>query len=135
MDHVPVKILQRVRWALVAYNGVLVVAYFLATLLFKNIDAAAGFTIIIAGTALLQVIYEICDSTILFKENYVAKTWLSLAFALIMTFIAVQATGSGYYPICWCAYYLWSYAQYPTNIVGSVGAQPQFAKQCNCGDP
>ncbi len=93
MNHVPVKLLQRVRWALVAYNGILLAAFASYTVFLGKTEAFQGFGAVIIGLAILQIIYEICDSTILFKESYWPKTWLSLAFALIQTFIIVQATG------------------------------------------
>lgn len=93
MNHVPVKLLQRVRWALVAYNGVLLVVYVLLTLVLKRVEPAPGFDMVIAAVAILQAIYELCNSTFLFRDNYLAKTWLSLSFSLILTFIIAHATG------------------------------------------
>lgn len=93
MNHVPVKLLQRVRWALVLYNVLLLGAFAAYTVILGKTDAFQGFGAVIIGLAILQVVYEICDSTIVFRDNYWPKTWLSLAFALIQTFIIVQATG------------------------------------------
>lgn len=94
MNHVPVKLLQQIRWALVVYNGVLLAAFAGYTMILGRTDAFQGFGVIIVGLGLLQAIYEICDSTVLFKDSYWPKAWLSLAFALIQTFIIVQATGT-----------------------------------------
>ncbi len=93
MNHVSVKLLQRVRWALVMYTVALLAAFVVMDFVLHRANAVPGFTIIIGGLAVLQLIYEICNSTILFRDNYWSKAWLSLTFALIQTFIVIQATG------------------------------------------
>lgn len=93
MNHVPLHQLRQVRWTLVIYNVLLLGAFAAYTIIFNHPHAFEHFGMIILIVVVLQVVYEVLNSTLLFKDSYSPKTWLSLVFALIQTFIIVQATG------------------------------------------
>lgn len=94
MNHVPLHQLRQVRWSLVVYNVLLLGAFAAYAFVFHKQASLQTFGVIIVALGILQAIYEICDSTFLFKSNYWPKAWISLLFAFLQTFIIVQATGS-----------------------------------------
>jgi PAS domain S-box-containing protein len=90
MKHVPLVWLRRLHWALVGYVAVLFAGYVLLMVAGPNRYAHLSWGLI-GGIVGMQVAYELVALAILRPRPWV-RTSLSLAFALLETFLLLEAT-------------------------------------------
>jgi PAS domain S-box-containing protein len=96
MNHVSFTWLRRLRWALVIYSMVGLLGFVLLAIYFRVSFTINnnGFRSIILGIIALQAIYEIIATFLIKQQHYWVKALCSFLFAVTLTIIITEVTGT-----------------------------------------